>query len=678
MTDIILLDYETRSEVHISNPEYTSHESTQPLCFAWGFMGSDDPQLWWVGEDLPDELIDHVKRGGLLGASDARFDREIWQLVCEKRYGFPKTTLEQWFCTQAQSRCAGVPSALDKAAMALGLKNRKLSAGKDLIKKCCVPPYSENPQDYADLGGYCLQDWVVMDEVARSIPMLTPALLEDYHQNERINNRGIKTDRELAQAATQYAEQEREEINERIKEVTCDEVEKCTQHARVKKWVMACLEEDGQDQALKLMEKHVKGEKKYSCDRATRANLLAHQETGEIQLADDVVELLNLIDDGGGSATSKFKTMVKKASRIDDRVRGAIRFAGAASTFRYTSMGLQVHNFIRDAFSPEETEHFKGQMLRGEPLSDMNGEPVRVMKTLSKLLRGAVIPEKGNVIVCGDWNAVESRMTAYLAGDDDKLQVFVDGRDPYCYAAEGIFGRPISKEKDPNERQIGKVVDLACGFLGGVGALSSMAKMFGLTIEEEKKQSIVDGWRLTHPKIVAFGDALMNAAKKAVMCPNGAVYKAGKIGYRYDHYERALYAMLPDGTDLRYHDCKFEYKPAPWDETEKITQLTALKASVTAAADATEWPRHGLWRGLLLENVVQGACAAMLREKRMDLEEACIDIIFDVHDEFVAEVHEDDAELARDVMQEIMEEAPAWAEGLPLTAEPAIMKRWGK
>lgn len=679
----LLIDYETQSRVSISDPTYTSSSTTDIICMSWGFRGQKG-YLWWAGDPIPEEIIEHVEDGGMIGASNAEFDEEIWSYIGVEDYGFPETKLEQWFCTQAQARVAGLPSSLDNSAKALGLKVRKDRRGTELIKLCCIPPYSDNEQDYIDLGKYCLQDWVVMDKVSRSIPDLNDTQLEDYWTNVQINRRGIKVDVPLARAASEYAEQERGEINAKLQEVTCGDVTACTQHKRVRMWLQDCLEDDGQDDAIKLMVRYKTDKKtketvkKYSADKNVRANLLAGHADGEFHLADDVIELLQLMDDAGGYAVAKFGKMARRADPEDNRVRKAIRYAGAPATLRFSSIDLQVHNFRRDAFSAEDAEFYREQMLQGKVLVDRDGKEVRVMDTLGRLLRSAIIPEEGHVFVVCDWSAIESRMTAYLAGDEDKLNVFRNGEDPYCYAASGIYGREITKENDPDERQVGKVTDLACGFLGGAGALAAMASSYRIYIDPEKREDIVKSWRAKHPKIVNYGDSLIKAAQRAVLNP-GTVQECGEISYTFRKEDGALYALLPSGENfLRYPECRYEMKPAPWDEKKMIPQLTALKASFTPAADAKEWSRHGLWRGLLLENVVQAACAEMLRAVRYHSEMTNMRPIFDVHDEIVLEVPEDEAEDVREDLQEIMETPPQWLPGLPLTAEPEIMRRYGK
>ncbi|PCJ39217.1 MAG: hypothetical protein COA71_14510 [SAR86 cluster bacterium] len=680
---ILLIDFETQARVAIQNPLYTNDLDTCILCMSWGFQGGEG-YLWWPGDPVPQEIVYHIEAGGLIGASNATFDREIWENVAIVDHDFPCTDLKQWICTQAQARVAGLPSSLDNSAKALKLTERKTASGHVLINKCCIPPFSTDPNDYANLGAYCLQDWVVMNKVAQSVPRLSKTAMMDYLINERINTRGIKIDMPLVKAARKYADAERESINKRISLLTDEVITKHTQYKRLSAYLVKCFEEVKNYDAINLMVRYKKNEdtgeteKKYSTDQAARDSLLNAYEDESIYFEDEILELLNLMNDAGGTATSKFAKMEQKADPDDHRVRNVLRYAGAPSTLRFSSIGLQVHNFRRDAFSFNKAEFIRKQMLAGEELHDVGGTKMNVMDTLGRLLRSAIIPEEGNIFIVGDWKSVESRITAYLAGDTDKLDVFRKGEDPYCYAAEAIYGRPINEKDGPKERAVGKVADLACGFLGGKNALMKMAANKKVPMSPEQAKEIVSAYRIKHHKIVELGNRLELAAKKAVKNP-GTSHRVNNINYYFNENDRALYCTLPDGeTRLRYPECRIEMKPVSWSKSEKAPQLTALKAAIKPKATAKEWTRHSLWRGLLLENIVQAIGAIMLRDCLYECQEEGLHAIFHVHDEIILEEPENEAEEKLVLLQEIMETAPDWLEGLPLVAEPKLMKRYGK
>jgi len=102
--------------------------------------------------------------------------------------------------------------------------------------------------------------------------------------------------------------------------------------------------------------------------------------------------------------------------------------------------------------------------------------------------------------------------------------------------------------------------------------------------------------------------------------------------------------------------------------------VSYMKASITAKADAKEWPRHSLYGGIIAENIAQAVSGCILRESLRQLD----DVVFHVHDEIVLEVPEELANDSMTILQSVMETPPEWAPDLPLKAVPEIMERYGK
>jgi len=128
-----------------------------------------------------------------------------------------------------------------------------------------------------------------------------------------------------------------------------------------------------------------------------------------------------------------------------------------------------------------------------------------------------------------------------------------------------------------------------------------------------------------------------------------------------------LWYALPSGRILCYPFAKFD-----GDE------ITYVKAAWKPAADAKEWPRARLWRGLATENVTQAIAHDLLRETLRAFDKEDLQTVAHVHDEAVVECAIDDADRVSKRMHEIMTTPPKWATGLPLAAEGDIMLRYGK
>ena len=204
------------------------------------------------------------------------------------------------------------------------------------------------------------------------------------------------------------------------------------------------------------------------------------------------------------------------------------------------------------------------------------------------MLRPSLIPAKGKQFVVADWNAVEARVTPWASNQpqaQDVLDVFRAGRDIYVREAAGIYRIPedtIGPESD--ERQIGKVAILSLGFAGGVGAFAAMGRNYGITLPESDARRIVDAWRRANSWAVAYWQNLEEAYTRA-MRNRGHEFKAGKVTYMFDGQH--LWYALPSGRILCYPFARLEAEG-----------VTYAKSAWKPSADAKEWPRGRLWKGL--------------------------------------------------------------------------------
>jgi DNA polymerase len=298
-------------------------------------------------------------------------------------------------------------------------------------------------------------------------------------------------------------------------------------------------------------------------------------------------------------------------------------------------------------------------MVRGHKIVPQFG--ARITDVLKTMLRPAIVAAPGNVLIAYDWSAIEGRVHPWLSNckaGEAKLDVFRSGLDPYKVNAAATF-RVDYTEVTGDQRQQGKIQELSLGFLGGAGAFAAFGKVYGLSLTPGEVQRAVDGWRKANPWAMQHGNVLEDAYLRA-MRNKGHEFKAGRIVYLFDG--QTLWYALPSGRVLCYPNAKF-------DEQGNVTYT---KAAWKPAADAKEWPRARLWKGLACENVVQATANDILRESLRQLD----GVVAHVHDEIVVECPASDAEAVAARMHQIMCTAPAWAEGLPLGAEGVTTTRY--
>ena len=657
MKNILWIDFETRSRCDLKTAgvyNYAQDGSTDVLCMSYAF-DDDDVTTWVPGQPFPDAVRHHK---GRIMAHNAAFERLIFWYVLQINFD-----LTQFYCTAAQARANCLPGSLEDVGRAISSNMRKDHRGSQLIRLLSVPradgSFNNDPALMAEMVAYCEQDVRAMRAISKAMRDLSDDELTDYHVNERINDRGVMLDLPLAKAAIQYAAVELDEIQTLVTEITEGAITS-VRSPKMKAWVM----ERVGPQALKLMETYKDGELKYSIDKTVRANLLLFAEENPDEIPAHVADVIQCADDLWASSVAKFSRLAGLADEDDQRVRGAFVFAGGSATGRASSYGAQVHNFTRKcAKEPDEVRH---AMVRSHSIVPRFGK--RVTDVLRGMLRPALIPAPGKSFVVADWSAVEARVTAWASADpqaEDVLDTFRAGKDIYIREAAGIYRVPyeeIAAEYEATDeserRQIGKVAILSLGFGGSVGAFSAMGRNYGVIMPESDSRRIVDAWRRANPWAVRYWAKLEEAYTRALRNP-GREFSAGRVTYLYD--KQHLWYALPSGRILCYPFAKFEGE-----------EITYVKAAWKPAADAKEWPRARLWRGLACENITQAIANDLLRHSLRQTDDA----VLHVHDEIVLEV--DNPEAATENLRRIMCTAPEWAQGLPLNAGIKTMTRYGK
>lgn len=98
----------------------------------------------------------------------------------------------------------------------------------------------------------------------------------------------------------------------------------------------------------------------------------------------------------------------------------------------------------------------------------------------SGALRMSWVAPKGHVFVVKDQGQIEARQLVYLAGQEDMLDMFREGGDPYNFMATKIYGRVVDRKHvaaDKNPGQVGKIVVLGAGFQMGAWKLQGSVRV---------------------------------------------------------------------------------------------------------------------------------------------------------------------------------------------------------
>ena len=631
----LAIDIETYCDISLTDCgvyRYTDSEEFQILLFAYS-VNNEDTRIVDLaqGEKLPEQIVNMLVDGTVIKtAFNANFER-----TCLSKHLGIYLEPDAWRCTAVQASLLALPLTLEGVGAVLGLDKQKMSEGKELIKYFCSPckPTKANggrkrnlPCDALEkwelFKTYCIRDVDVEKQIRERlwrypIPEKEQAF---YCMDQRINDRGIMVDLELVNHA-----------------VACDLLYK--ESAAEKAYALTGLDNPNSVSQLKEWL-----ERKGLC-----VDSLAKDVVRELvgQTQGDVQEMLKL-----RLATSK--TSVKKYEAIersvchDNRVRGLLKFYGANRTGRWAGRLVQIHNLPQNHISDMELAR---DLVREGRYAEVEMLYESTPNVLSELIRTAFVPKAGYRFIVSDFSAIEARVLAWLAGERWRLQAFSEGKDIYCASASQMFGVPVEKNGVNAElRQKGKISELALGYGGSTGALTSMGAL-QMGLDEEELPGLVTTWRNANPAITAFWWGVDEAAISAVRDRKRT--RAGRITFEYT--SGMLFVTLPSGRRLSYVKPRME-----------VNKFGREGLTYEGVGESKKWMRLETYGPKLVENIVQATSRDILAEAMLRLEQAGFDIVCHVHDEVVLEVQEGLSSVEE--INGYLAKNPAWAAGLPLNA----------
>jgi len=580
-------------------------------------------------------------------AHNANFERNAFKAI---GYDVPA---EQWHCSAVKAGYCGLPMSLDAATKALNMgEDGKSAEGKALIRyfSCLVKPTKtnggrfrnlpkHNPEKWEKYKDYCAQDVrAEMGLLDRLSCFTTPPTERlNYILDQKINDRGVNIDVEMATNAILIDDKFKLEVVDQLKEITG--LANPNSVAQLKKWLSSALQQDinslAKDTVTALIKEHKRG-------------------AG--------VEVLKLRQMGSSTSTKKYNAMLNYA--LDDHTaHGLLYFYGGSRTGRWAGRAVQLQNLPRNKMKLLDEAR---DMVKAGDYEALTMTFDNLPKVLSQLIRTALIPKKGNILAVADYSAIEGRITAWLAGEQWRLDVFAGDGKIYEASAAMMFNVPIeSIGKGSEYRDKGKIAELALGFGGSVGALKTMGgEAMGLS--ELEMKNIVDRWRKASPKIVEMWYEFERCAIRALKTGKPVIANLRFIIFRYEN--KCLTIELPNGRKLIYRDPVLTQNK--WG-SENIKYKG--KNQITG-----QWGWIDTYGGKLSENIIQAIARDLLADGMRRLDKAGFDIVMHVHDEVVADIPNESPEYIVSEMCRILGEPVEWAQGLGTPAEGFITNYYKK
>lgn len=275
-------------------------------------------------------------------------------------------------------------------------------------------------------------------------------------------------------------------------------------------------------------------------------------------------------------------------------------------------------------------------------------------------LRDAIYCDDDHLIVVVDSTNIEARFDDWLAGQDDMIEVYRrydagQGPDVYCVMASILYNREIVASME-QERQLGKIVKLACGYQMGADRLVATARNFDVRLTLPEAATIVRAYRASHHRVENLWRRAQDALPYLSPANNSNGQGLDKRGVVKIYPEKLL---MPNGFFIKFPGLRYDGNMDEW------TYLGRNKQRVK------------IYGGKIIENVIQGLARIAVMDQTVKIHRH-FPVVMHSHDEIVMHVPKHQAEEAYHYAVQVMSTTPEWAPGLPLAAKGKWGRRYGE
>lgn len=677
----LFLDTETRSRTAINHGTARYAEDVEVIIATWSIDGGPE-NAWSIADRNPPEgLIYAAEVADEIWAHKEYFDRTM----LNKMPWWPKEHApnSKWRCTMTQALMHGLPGGLDKLCEIFRIdeSKRKLD-GKQYIRLFCIPKadgtyndFKSHPAEWREFVKYARRDIHAMIEIHNKCPKWNTkgAELALFHLDQTINDRGFGVDVDMSEHMVRATTAQKKRLSDRIDDLTDGVVERATQRDMLLGHLLLEYDVALPDLKADTIERRLE----------------------DPELPEFVKELLRIRLQATKASTAKYRRILQ--SHVGGRIRGGLQFCGANRTGRWAGRLVQPQNFPRPVYKFAQIETAIDAFKAG--CEELFVEDIMLMA--SSALRSVIVAAPGHKLCVSDLSNIEGRKIAWLAGEEWKLDAFrafdkALALDIYIMAYARAFGID-PKDVDDAMRQIGKVMELALGYQGGVGAFVTMASTYGIDLElmaerawdsipldirrnaervyewalQQKRtmglskkvyivcEALKVLWRNAHPHIEEYWHKLEAAARHAILNPK-IPFPVGNVSF--DRVGNWLRIRLPSGRYLCY--------PNPQLQGDTISYMGVNVYN-------KRWHRITTYGGKFAENITQASARDVIADAMPRAESEGYKIVLTVHDEIMSEVP-DDVGFTDTRLSAILASNPTWALGLPLAAKGFTTYRYKK
>ncbi len=271
-------------------------------------------------------------------------------------------------------------------------------------------------------------------------------------------------------------------------------------------------------------------------------------------------------------------------------------------------------------------------------------------------LKKAIRAPDGYVMIDCDSSQIEARTVAWLAGQNNLVEAFDKGEDVYKIMASAIYGKAV-EDISKEERFVGKTTILGAGYGMGSQKFQVQLKTFGVEIEADEANRIIQVYRNTYEKIPELWRQAQKCVESIVdkrASPFGAV-----DAVKFDPLEGGF--LLPSGLWQRYDGLERVYDADGKTQYQYKTRKGAVK----------------IYGGKVVENLCQAIARCVIAEQMLLIGKR-YKVVLTVHDAVACIAPEEEAKEAQQYVEECMKTRPVWAQTLPLNCESGVGKSYGE
>lgn len=301
-------------------------------------------------------------------------------------------------------------------------------------------------------------------------------------------------------------------------------------------------------------------------------------------------------------------------------------------------------------------------------------------------LRKALKAPQGYSVVACDSSQIEARILAWVSGQEDLVEQFRTGRDPYAEMASKIFHVPakdihdIAKSgSDPRHdtykmyRNVGKTFILSAGYGVSAGKASDTLMRSKIFLDPDPAKHLelatqAHGiYRQVSAHIVQFWKVCDRVAQ--MLASNTQLGEYGKFGAHNEFgYGRALVPLTQ--TNCAYISMPNGYRI--WYPNIRFIQENGRSAMVYDRIEHGQFKAKKIYGGSVTENICQSIAFMMLGWQACRMADAGIPLKANIHDAWITVVPTEQAEHTKQLMEKIMSATPDWLRGFPVGCEAEI------